>query len=137
MTNWNRFRRVVRLAVGIGEERRNLILAFQSASLVGVLDVHAMMVDFSDDYQSSVNILVFPASCNGCISASLNAKGIGSGLAGYVRLACWVQLQHGSATFDRRIKADGTTAAVLVWVRRVGWPLSRRRDAPALATLGQ
>src|ERR1700692_2732788 len=27
---------------------------------------------------------------------------------------------RGSATFDRRIKADGTTAAVLVRVRRVG-----------------
>src|ERR1700674_5178206 len=38
---------------------------------------------------------------------------------------------RGSATFDRRIKADGTTAAVLVRVRRVGATFAPARRARA------
>jgi len=38
---------------------------------------------------------------------------------------------RGSATFDRRIKADGTTAAVLVRVRRVGATFAPARCARA------
>jgi len=44
---------------------------------------------------------------------------------------------RGLATFDRSIKADGTTAAVLVRVSPRRRLLLRQRDAPALAALGQ